>query len=62
MSRVGSHASHEQYSPNTVLTHVQQTENAGFESAMCSDLFRPRGEDRGRSGSACSAFQPERDS
>ena len=52
--RLGYHASHEQYRPSTLLTHVQQAEGAGFESAMCSDHFHPWSEDQGQSGFAWS--------
>jgi coenzyme F420-dependent glucose-6-phosphate dehydrogenase len=49
---VGYHASHEQHRPSTLLTYVHQAEEAGFESAMCSDHFHPWNEDQGQSGFA----------
>jgi coenzyme F420-dependent glucose-6-phosphate dehydrogenase len=50
--RVGYHASHEQHRPSTLLTCVHQAEEAGFETAMCSDHFHPWNEDQGQSGFA----------
>src|SRR5687768_10480588 len=41
MTRIGFHASHEQVSPDQLLSDVQQAESAGFEMAMCSDHFSP---------------------
>jgi coenzyme F420-dependent glucose-6-phosphate dehydrogenase len=54
VTRIGYHASHEQHRPSTLLAHVQQAEEAGFEAAMCSDHFHPWNEDQGQSGFAWS--------
>lgn len=54
MTRIGYHASHEQYRPSTLLTYVQQAEQAGFEGAMCSDHFHPWSDEQGHSGFAWS--------
>jgi coenzyme F420-dependent glucose-6-phosphate dehydrogenase len=54
VARFGYHASHEQFRPSTLLTYVQQAEQAGFESAMCSDHFHPWSEEQGQSGFAWS--------
>jgi len=37
VARIGYHAPHEQHPPRTLLAYVQQAEEAGFETAMCSD-------------------------
>ena len=54
MARIGYHASHEQYSPGELLRLVQRADQAGFQSAMCSDHFHPWGENQGHSGFAWS--------
>jgi coenzyme F420-dependent glucose-6-phosphate dehydrogenase len=54
MTRIGYHASHEQYRPGTLLAYVQRAEQAGFETAMCSDHFHPWNEEQGQSGFAWS--------
>lgn len=54
MARIGYHASHEQFRPSTLLAHVQQADEAGFETAMCSDHFHPWSEQQGQSGFAWS--------
>ncbi len=54
MSRIGYHASHEQFSPSELLRLVQAAEDAGFDVAKCSDHFRPWGPDQGHSGFAWS--------
>jgi coenzyme F420-dependent glucose-6-phosphate dehydrogenase len=54
VTRIGYHASHEQFRPSTLLACVQQAEQAGFEAAMCSDHFHPWNEDQGQSGFAWS--------
>jgi coenzyme F420-dependent glucose-6-phosphate dehydrogenase len=52
MPILGYHASHEQYRPSTLLSHVQAAERAGFRAAMCSDHFHPWSEQQGQSGFA----------
>ncbi len=54
MTRIGYHASHEQYRPSALLSHVEHAEQAGFESAMCSDHFHPWSDGQGHSGFAWS--------
>lgn len=54
MTRIGYHCSHEQFAPSHLLRLVQQAEQAGFQSAMCSDHFHPWSEDQGESGFAWS--------
>ncbi|MDQ3694565.1 MAG: TIGR03885 family FMN-dependent LLM class oxidoreductase [Chloroflexota bacterium] len=54
MATVGYHASHEQFPPSDLLTHVQAAERVGFAAAMCSDHFAPRSERKGHSGFAWS--------
>lgn len=54
MTRIGYHASHEQYAPSELLRLVRRAEQAGFQSAMCSDHFHPWGERQGHSGFAWS--------
>lgn len=54
MTRIGYHASHEQFPPSLLLTQVQQAQAAGFDSAMCSDHFHPWNEAQGQSGHAWS--------
>lgn len=51
-SRIGYHASHEQFPPGELLALVQRAERAGFGSAMCSDHFHPWSEAQGQSGHA----------
>jgi probable non-F420 flavinoid oxidoreductase len=53
-TRIGFHASHEQFSPARLLRAVQLAEQAGFEAAMCSDHFHPWSERQGHSGYAWS--------
>ncbi|HEX7707459.1 MAG TPA: TIGR03885 family FMN-dependent LLM class oxidoreductase [Thermoanaerobaculia bacterium] len=52
--KIGVHASHEQYSPRTLIDHVMKAEAAGFEAAMCSDHLMPWSERQGHSGFAWS--------
>src|SRR4051812_2392357 len=52
--QVGYHASHEQFDPSALLSHVQLAERAGFQAAMCSDHFNPWSERQGQSGFAWS--------
>jgi coenzyme F420-dependent glucose-6-phosphate dehydrogenase len=54
MAILGYHASHEQFRPGTLLSHVQAAERAGFRAAMCSDHFHPWSERQGQSGFAWS--------
>ena len=54
MSRIGYHCSHEQYAPSRLIQLVQRAEQAGFQSAMCSDHFFPWAEAQGESGFAWS--------
>jgi coenzyme F420-dependent glucose-6-phosphate dehydrogenase len=54
MTRIGYHASHEQFRPSTLLSLVQAAERAGFQGAMCSDHFHPWSERQGQSGFAWS--------
>jgi coenzyme F420-dependent glucose-6-phosphate dehydrogenase len=54
MKKLGYHASHEQFRPSTLLSHVQAAERAGFRAAMCSDHFHPWSEQQGQSGFAWS--------
>ena len=54
MATIGFHASHEQFSPGSLLTHVQRAEQAGFHAAMCSDHYHPWSERQGQSGFAWS--------
>lgn len=50
MVAVGFHASHEQVAPSVLLDAVVAAEEAGFDTAMCSDHFAPWGEKQGESG------------
>lgn len=52
MTRIGYHASHEQFPPSELLALVQQAEQVGFDCAMSSDHFRPWGPAQGQSGFA----------
>jgi coenzyme F420-dependent glucose-6-phosphate dehydrogenase len=54
MPRVGYHASHEQFAPGDLIRYVQLAEQAGFQSAMCSDHFHPWSERQAESGFAWS--------
>lgn len=54
MATIGYHASHEQFAPGELLTHVQHAEQAGFAAAMCSDHITPWSESQGHSGFAWS--------
>ncbi|HEX2080509.1 MAG TPA: TIGR03885 family FMN-dependent LLM class oxidoreductase [Longimicrobium sp.] len=54
MTRIGYHASHEQYAPGQLLRLVRRAEQAGFQSGMCSDHFHPWSEHQGHSGFAWS--------
>lgn len=50
MSFIGYHASHEQFSPSTLLEYVEQADEHGFEAALASDHFHPWSERQGESG------------
>lgn len=52
MTTVGFHASHEQASPSALLASVRHAEEAGFDTAMCSDHLAPWSERQGHSGHA----------
>jgi coenzyme F420-dependent glucose-6-phosphate dehydrogenase len=54
MTRIGYHASHEQYAPGALLRLVRRADAAGFQSGMCSDHFHPWSEQQGHSGFAWS--------
>lgn len=54
MARIGYHNSHEQFAPSHLLRLVQQAEQAGFQSAMCSDHYFPWSRQQGQSGFAWS--------
>jgi probable non-F420 flavinoid oxidoreductase len=54
MVQIGYHASHEQFTPSSLLKHVQAAEHAGFAAAMCSDHFHPWSDKQGQSGYAWS--------
>nr|USU33079.1 TIGR03885 family FMN-dependent LLM class oxidoreductase [Methylobacterium sp. OTU13CASTA1] len=54
MARFGYHASHEQYAPSTLLSHVQSAERAGFVCAMSSEHFKPWSNAQGHAGHAWS--------
>lgn len=52
--KIGFHASHEQFTPSTLLELTAAAEAAGFQAAMCSDHFHPWSEIQGQSGFAWS--------
>jgi coenzyme F420-dependent glucose-6-phosphate dehydrogenase len=52
MTLIGYHASHEQFSPSELLSHVQAAEAAGFGAVMSSDHLTPWSERQGQSGFA----------
>ena len=52
MTAVGFHASHEQAPPSALLASVRHAEEAGFDTAMCSDHLAPWSERQGHSGHA----------
>ena len=49
---IGYHCSHEQYAPAELLALARAAEEAGFDTAMCSDHFAPWSEAQGHSGAA----------
>jgi probable non-F420 flavinoid oxidoreductase len=54
VTRIGFHASHEQFPPEELLALVRRAQAAGFDAAMCSDHFHPWLGDQGHSGHAWS--------
>jgi probable non-F420 flavinoid oxidoreductase len=54
MATIGYHASHEQFSPRTLLGLAQEAERAGFGAVMSSDHLMPWTEEQGQSGHAWS--------
>ena len=54
MTKIGYHASHEQFSPSDLLHYVRLAERAGFQCAKSSDHFSPWSERQGQSGFAWS--------
>lgn len=52
--KIGYHASHEQFSPRTLLELVQKAEQAGFLAVLSSDHFHPWSNKQGESGFAWS--------
>jgi coenzyme F420-dependent glucose-6-phosphate dehydrogenase len=54
MTRIGYHASHEQFAPSELLRFVRHAEAAGFRCAMSSDHFKPWAAAQGHSGYAWS--------
>jgi coenzyme F420-dependent glucose-6-phosphate dehydrogenase len=53
-TKIGYHASHEQFAPGELLGYAKLAEAAGFDCAMCSDHLFPWSEDQGESGFAWS--------
>ncbi len=54
MTRIGYHASHEQFAPSALLRYVRLAEAAGFACLKSSDHFHPWSERQGQSGFAWS--------
>lgn len=54
MTKIGYHASHEQFAPSALLRYVQLAEQAGFDAAKSSDHFHPWSERQAQSGFAWS--------
>lgn len=50
MATLAYHASHEQFSPSELLSHVKLAEKAGFHGCHASDHFHPWSERQGQSG------------
>jgi hypothetical protein len=59
VSKIGYHASHEQFSPTTLLALVRRAEAAGFDCAKSSDHFHPWSEKQGQSGFAGPGSVPQ---
>ncbi|MDX3906650.1 MAG: TIGR03885 family FMN-dependent LLM class oxidoreductase [Pigmentiphaga sp.] len=51
---IGYHASHEQFSPSSLLDLVKQARDGGFDVFSCSDHFHPWSRRQGQSGYAWS--------
>ncbi|CAM4063003.1 probable non-F420 flavinoid oxidoreductase [Pedobacter westerhofensis] len=49
-SEIGYHASHEQFSPSSLIGFAKEAEIAGFAAINCSDHFHPWSEQQGHSG------------
>ena len=54
MTKIGFHASHEQFSPSRLLMCAKRAQEAGLDAAMCSDHFHPWSERQSHSGFAWS--------
>ena len=54
MTKIGYHASHEQFAPSELLRYVRLVEAAGFDCAKSSDHFHPWSERQAQSGFAWS--------
>lgn len=54
MTGYGYHCSHEQIAPSRLLRHAVRAQEAGFDSAMCSDHLAPWVPEQGHSGYAFS--------
>jgi coenzyme F420-dependent glucose-6-phosphate dehydrogenase len=54
MTKIGYHASHEQFAPSDLLHYVRLAERSGFQCAKSSDHFHPWSERQGQSGFAWS--------
>jgi coenzyme F420-dependent glucose-6-phosphate dehydrogenase len=54
MTRIGYHASHEQFAPSDLLGYVREAEAAGFACIKSSDHFHPWSERQAQSGFAWS--------
>jgi coenzyme F420-dependent glucose-6-phosphate dehydrogenase len=54
MTRIGYHASHEQFAPSDLLRYVKLAEASGFACAKSSDHFHPWSERQAQSGYAWS--------
>jgi len=52
MTRIGYHASYEQFAPSQLLGFVKAAEAAGYGAAKSSDHFHPWSERQGQSGFA----------
>lgn len=52
MTRIGFHASHEQFPPGELLRLAAHAEASGFDAVMCSDHFHPWSRRQGQSGHA----------
>ncbi|CAG5067756.1 F420-dependent glucose-6-phosphate dehydrogenase 1 [Dyadobacter sp. CECT 9623] len=50
MTKIGYHASHEQFSPSELLRFAKMAEESGFRAAMSSDHLNPWSREQGHSG------------